>query len=80
MPKSFSVGVGPNRIGLRIGFWDANIDRPMPPHLAQIKVVEGKILYYQANPKDQSLQEPPFSETFEEAFTRVGRPLIQPHQ
>jgi hypothetical protein len=79
MPKAKTPDLTHDKIGLKIGFWDMNIDRPLPPHLAQIKVVEGKIFYYQANPKDQTLQEPPFSENFEEAFRRVGRPLIQPH-
>lgn len=68
----FNPLLTPKRIGIKLAFWDENVDRPLPPYLAQIKVVEGKIFYYQANSKDQSLQEPTV-ETFEEAFPKVGK-------
>jgi hypothetical protein len=66
----------PKRMGMKIAFWDKNVDRPLPPNLAQIKVMEGSIYYFQANPKDQSLQDP-FVESFDDAFAKVQQPKLQ---
>lgn len=66
----------PKRMGMKIAFWDKNVDRPLPPNLAQIKVMEGSIYYFQANPKDQSLQNP-YVESFEDAFAKVQQPKLQ---
>lgn len=70
---SFNSELSPRRIGFKLAFWDENVDRPLPPYLAQIKVMEGKIFYFYANPKDQSLQQPPVVETFEEAFALIEK-------
>lgn len=77
-PKHFNKVLGIDCIAFKIGFWNENIDRYLPPYLAQVLVQEGKIIYYQANPKDQSLQELPFEESFEEAFSRVGKVFTLP--
>lgn len=45
------------RLGIQITFWDKDINRPLYPYIAKIKILEGKILYYYANP-DQSLRDP----------------------
>ncbi len=71
--------VAPDKIGIKLAFWDENVDRPLPPYLAQVRVVGGKILYFEANAHDQSLREPPYSETIEEAFAKIGYPLPQPY-
>jgi hypothetical protein len=63
----------PKRIGIKIALWDANIDRYPAPYISQIKICDGLVHYYQADSKDQSLQEPPFIESFEEAFARSNR-------
>lgn len=70
---SFDARIIPETMGMRIAFWDQNIDRPPAPYLSQIKVVDGLIHYYVADPKDQSLKEPPFTETFAEAFEIIKK-------
>jgi hypothetical protein len=67
--------ITPQRLGFKLAFWDKNVDRPLPPYLAQIKVLKGVIQYYQANPKDQSFQ-PPIIETFQEAFSKANQPAL----
>lgn len=42
--------------GMKISYWDKNYDRPLAPFLSQIRVIEDKIQYYYASPKDQSLE------------------------
>lgn len=61
--------LSPKRIGIKLAFWDENVDRYPSPYISQIKAMEGKVFYYQANPKDQSLVEVRV-ETFEEAFAK----------
>ncbi|MBS0627108.1 MAG: hypothetical protein JSS09_02730 [Verrucomicrobia bacterium] len=51
--------VDQNFLGLRIAFWDENVDRPLYPYLAEIRVFEGNIYCYYADPKTSALQEDP---------------------
>lgn len=60
----------PGRLGIRITFWDRNIDRYPPPYVSMVKVYLERIEYYLANPTDQFLQAP-FIETFEEASKKL---------
>lgn len=64
----------PSALGLRLSFWDENVDRYPSPYVSRVVVAEGKVRYYMADPKDQSLQEPPYIETLEEAATKAGFP------
>lgn len=57
----------PNRLGLKIAFWDQNVNRPKFPYVSQVIVSEGTISYYFADPKDQSLQ-PPVTEPLQLRF------------
>jgi hypothetical protein len=75
---SYDPELSPKRIGLRISFWDENMDRPSPPYVSLIKVLEGRIEYYQAN-EDQILKTP-YVETFEEAFFKLNSKLIIPEK
>lgn len=45
-------------VGFRLTFWDQNTDRPLYPCIAQVKLLEGKLYYYYADPVTQALQEP----------------------
>ncbi|KAF3362547.1 hypothetical protein PHSC3_000785 [Chlamydiales bacterium STE3] len=45
-------------VGIRIDFWDGNVDRYTYPNLAQVIVKGGKVYYYYADPKTQVLQQP----------------------
>lgn len=46
------------RIGFKVAFWDADVNRPLHPYLALIKFTDGKIYFYYADPKTQALQAP----------------------
>jgi hypothetical protein len=69
--------LSPKRFGIKIAFWDKDVNRPSPPYLSQIKISEGLIHYFYANP-DQSLGTP-FTETFEQAMELVQK-LQNPSQ
>ena len=47
---------------LKLSFWDENMDRPLAPYIAQIRVADNNVYYYYADPKTQALQEPPITE------------------
>lgn len=59
-------------LGIKIAFWDANVDRPLHPYLACILVANNKIQYFYADPATQALQEP-IVETLDEAFIKVTK-------
>lgn len=52
-------------MGIKLSFWDEQMDRRGAPYISLIKVMEGKFFYYYADPATQKLQEP-IVETFEE--------------
>jgi len=51
----------------KVVFWDENVDRIMPPRLAQILLFEKVLSYYEADPKTQELRLV-YQEPFEEAL------------
>jgi hypothetical protein len=58
--------IDPKEACFKIVFWDDNIDRIMPPHLAQILLLDGVFSYYEADPKTQELRlilKEPYEET-----------------
>lgn len=65
----------PDRLGLKLAFWDKDVNRPRAPYISQIIVSDGFIKYYTADPKDQSLL-PPTTETLEEASQKASLPII----
>lgn len=58
--------ISPRRLGIKIAFWDENVDRPQYPYIATAKASEGVIYYYYSDPQTQALLKP-ITETFEEA-------------
>lgn len=54
------------KIGIKLAFWDENVDRPWPPYVAQIRVSEGTIKYFFVADETQKLGEP-YIETIAEA-------------
>ena len=44
------------RVAFRIGFWDDDVNRPKPPSLAAIFLVNKMFYYYQADPETQGLR------------------------
>jgi len=63
--KYCQLSAGPHRspdvedklLGIRLAFWDQNINRPLYPYLAQIRLADSKVYYYYADPQTQALQE-----------------------
>lgn len=43
-------------VALKIAFWDKDVNRPKPPHLAQILFVNNTFYYYDADPHTQELR------------------------
>src|SRR5439155_8098674 len=56
MPRWYSGKLGLKYVGVRIAFWDANVERPKAPYLAEIDFYEDKFRYYEADPKTQALR------------------------
>ncbi len=50
--------VSENSVATKIAFWDENVDRPMHPYLAEIRVIGEEFLCYYADPKTQALEAP----------------------
>jgi hypothetical protein len=48
---------GPNDLSFRISFWDENMDRLMPPYIAEVDFIGGELFYYVADPVTLALQE-----------------------
>src|ERR1700722_2079319 len=46
------------KMAFRLAFWDQNVNRPLYPYLAQIRLADGNIYYHYADPMTQALQEP----------------------
>lgn len=65
--------INENKIGIRLAFWDENVDRPWPPYVAQVRVGEGIIKYYYVADETQRLNEDPYIETVAEARLKVQR-------
>ncbi len=51
--------ISDSQVGIRVAFWDENVNRPLYPYLAEIRAFEGKIYCYYANPTTQALEEDP---------------------
>jgi len=60
----------PENVGLKIAFWDNEINRPPAPYLSEILVENGTFHYYEAVPDTQALQLV-FKESYEEAIARL---------
>lgn len=43
-------------VGVRIAFWDENVERPKTPYLSEIDFYQGTFRYYEADPKTQALK------------------------
>jgi hypothetical protein len=45
-------------VAFRLSFWDSNSNRPLFPHLAQIRLEDGFFYFHYADPSTQALQDP----------------------
>lgn len=53
-----SSAVKQEYVAFRLAYWDKNVNRPLHPYLAQIRLVDGSLYFHYADPKTQALQEP----------------------
>lgn len=60
----------PNKFGIKLAFWDENVNRPLCPNVAQVRVAMGEIKYYYVTNCTQKLGEPDV-ETLEEAYRLI---------
>ncbi len=44
------------QLGIKIVYWDKNVNRPQPPYLSEIAFYDEKFHYYQVDPKTQALR------------------------
>lgn len=56
LPSRHSGNLRLKYLGVRIAFWDENVERPKAPYLAEIGFYGGKFRYYEADPKTQKLK------------------------
>ena len=43
----------PEQLAYRISFWDENIDRPVAPYIAEIRLLDGRLSYFTADENQQ---------------------------
>lgn len=51
----FPEKITPQTVGIKIAFWDKNVQRPLPPYLAEITFYDNTFRYYQTDPRTQAL-------------------------
>jgi len=57
-PKTKESILNNEKMSFKIAFWDANVNRPLYPYLAQIRFTGTAIYFHYADPQTQALQEP----------------------
>jgi hypothetical protein len=57
----------PEQFGYRISFWDENVDRPVAPYIAEIRLLDTRLTYFTADDNQQLVLT--FEESFEESLT-----------
>jgi hypothetical protein len=55
-PSWYSGKLSLKYVGIRIAFWDENVERPKAPYLSEIGFYADKFRYYEADPKTQALK------------------------
>ena len=58
----------PEQFAFRISFWDENIDRPVAPYVAEIRLLDGRLSYFTADDNQQLVLA--FEETFSQSIAR----------
>jgi hypothetical protein len=70
-PKYFPEKLSLKNVGIRIAFWDQNVERPKAPYLAEIDFYENTFRYYEADPQTQALKLV-LEESYEKALSQVA--------
>ena len=66
----------PQQIAFRISFWDENLDRPVAPFIAEIRLLDEKLSYFTAD--DNQCLVLKFEESFADALVRQQTELEKP--
>ena len=53
---SYTRELSLKNVGYRLTFWDKEVNRPLPPYVAEVLFVAGTFYYYEADPKTQALR------------------------
>ena len=61
-----------DKMGIKVSFWDSDMDRYPPPYVSQFRVKEGKIQYFMRQENGIALSEP-VEETLEEAWSKLPK-------
>lgn len=54
--RKVKIDLSLDYVGIKIAYWDKNMDRPPLPYIAQAFFYDGKFHYYQADPETQALK------------------------
>lgn len=55
-PKRFSGKLSVKNVGIKIAFWNEQVERPQSPYLAEIDFYGDMFRYYEADPKTHALR------------------------
>ena len=66
-PDRYSEQLDLKNIGIKVGYWNKEIDRSQPPYLAEIQFFDGAFHYYYENKETHEL-ELAFEESYEGAL------------
>ncbi len=55
-PKKYSGKLSLKNVGVRIAYWDEQVERPKAPYLSEIDFYDNTFRYYEADPKTQGLR------------------------
>lgn len=78
--KTIPSSTVPAQFGFRIAFWDAKVERPHFPYLAQILAKSDAVYFYFADPKTQALKQPPVRIALEELLHPKSPPMLNSAQ
>jgi hypothetical protein len=56
IPSRYFGKIDLKDVGIKIAFWDENIERPKMPLIAEITFLDGKFRYYEADAETQALK------------------------
>jgi len=63
-----------DHLGIKLTFWDKEMERPTFPYVADARFVEGHLFFYYADPSTQALSYP-IIEPYEMALQKARQPL-----
>lgn len=56
MPPEYRDRLSLNLVGVKIAYWDKNVNRPLPPYISEVTFYNSTFCYYEADPRTQALR------------------------